>query len=114
MSRIKELRNKKFINQTRLASELHVSQQKISQLEQGICLPSRELAVALSKYFNVSTDYIYGISDDPYIKIKSYRTKDRAEYAEDKKFFQDYLKLSDNRKYEIRYFVDYFYNHPID
>ena len=63
MSRIKELRKQKKISQEKLAKELNVHQTAVSQWEQGRTTPDSQLLPNIAKYFNVSTDYILGITD---------------------------------------------------
>ena len=56
--RIKALRKKKGITQTQLGEVLGVGQKSISMIEKGMCNPTMQQLVALSNYFEVSTDYI--------------------------------------------------------
>lgn len=64
MNRIKEVRKKQGYSQQSLAMKLNVNQTAISQWERGTTTPSASLLKQLSKLFNVSTDYLLGISDD--------------------------------------------------
>lgn len=64
MNRIKEVRKKQGYSQQSLAIKLNVNQTAISQWERGTTTPSASLLKQLSKLFNVSTDYLLGISDD--------------------------------------------------
>ncbi len=60
-TRIKELRNAKNISQEELANELLVSRQTISKWESDIVSPDINNIEMISKFFEVSTDYIiYG------------------------------------------------------
>jgi transcriptional regulator with XRE-family HTH domain len=60
--RIKELRQKKGISQTQLAKEIGVSSKSISMIENGQNNPTIQQVEALSKFFNVSADYLlFGI-----------------------------------------------------
>ncbi len=63
MKRIAELRKEKGLNQTGLGLKLNVSQKMISAYESGVHQPSIETLVQMSKLFNVSVDYIIGVSD---------------------------------------------------
>lgn len=56
--RIKALRKKKGITQSQLGEVLGVGQKSISMIEKGMCNPTMSQLVALSNYFEVSTDYI--------------------------------------------------------
>lgn len=55
---LKEIRKKKNINQQKLAFDLSISREAISMYENGKRSPNTEMLVKLSKYFNVSIDYL--------------------------------------------------------
>ena len=61
--RIKELRNKKGYTQARLAELLNISSQAISSYETGQSLPISDVLVQLAQNFEVSTDYLLGLTD---------------------------------------------------
>ena len=61
--RIKEIRIEKNIDQKTLAKAIGVAQSAISQWENGINEPKASYIVALSKYFNVSADFLLGIEE---------------------------------------------------
>ena len=58
MNRIKELRLKNKISQTKLAKALNVHQTAVSQWEQGRTSPDMETLPKIADFFGVSTDYI--------------------------------------------------------
>lgn len=62
-SRIRLLRERKRMSQLMLGREIGVSQQIISRIENDISTLSIDLLVNWANYFNVTTDYILGISD---------------------------------------------------
>ena len=62
--KIKELRVNKKITQEELAKALQVSTQAVSKWENGGC-PDLELIPDIAAYFNVSTDYLLGRSNEP-------------------------------------------------
>lgn len=64
-TRIKKLREKKNLSQKDLAKELHISNSTLSQYESGIRVPSDEMKTTLAKYFDVSMDYLMGLSSEP-------------------------------------------------
>ncbi|MEZ3434275.1 MAG: helix-turn-helix domain-containing protein [Lachnospiraceae bacterium] len=60
--RIKGLREDKDKTQQELAEYLHVAQNTYSQYENGKREIPIEILIALCKFYNVSSDYILGIS----------------------------------------------------
>lgn len=62
--RIKYLRNEKGIGQNLLAKELQLSNASISYWETGKQEPGAEALFKLAAYFDVSADYLLGLSDD--------------------------------------------------
>lgn len=65
MYRIRDLREDRDLNQTVIAKLLQTTQQHYSKIELGISDISGERLIALAKYYNVSTDYILGLTDNP-------------------------------------------------
>jgi len=67
-TRIKKLREDKGLNQLELAKLLNISNTTLSQYESGQRTPSDDIKIKLSKTFNVSIDYLLGITDikNPY------------------------------------------------
>ena len=61
--RIKELRTEKRVGQNKLANDLSLSNASISYWETGKQEPSASALLKLAQYFNVSVDYILGLSD---------------------------------------------------
>ena len=69
MNRIKELRKSKKITQKELASHLGIADSTLSYWEQGKYEPDINALRQLSKFFNVSIDYIIGGELSEQIKI---------------------------------------------
>ena len=63
--RIRDLREDHDMKQKDLARILHCSQQVYSNYELGQRDVPTAVLIALSRLYNVSTDYILGLSDDP-------------------------------------------------
>ena len=61
--RIKSLRVERGIGQNKLAKDLCLSNASISYWETGKQIPSAEVIYKLSKYFNVSADYLLGLKE---------------------------------------------------
>ncbi|MBQ8338044.1 MAG: helix-turn-helix transcriptional regulator [Oscillospiraceae bacterium] len=66
--RIRDLREDHDLTQKQLAKELNCSQQVYSNYELGQRDIPTDILIKLSNYFNVSVDYILGISDNPNIQ----------------------------------------------
>ena len=64
-SRIKELRKEKRINQMDLAKLLNITRTQVSDIENGKTTTSLERLCILAEHFDVSSDYLLGLSDDP-------------------------------------------------
>ena len=62
--RLKELRKENGLTQKDLAKILYVNQSAVSKYELGTNLPENRFLVQLADYFNVSTDYLLGKSDN--------------------------------------------------
>jgi len=63
--RLRALRIAKDVPQTTLANLLGVTRTQISDLENGKTTTSIERLVQLAEYFDVSTDYLLGRTNDP-------------------------------------------------
>ena len=61
--RIRDLREDKDLNQTEIAKMLNISQATYSRYESGHLDVPSEVLIALSKFYNVSVDYILGLKD---------------------------------------------------
>ncbi|MCC4486025.1 helix-turn-helix domain-containing protein [Limosilactobacillus reuteri] len=66
-NRIRELRLKNHITQTELAKKIHVSPQVISKYEKNERKPKIDKLQGLANFFNVSVEYLMGLSDQPHV-----------------------------------------------
>lgn len=62
--RLKQLRKEKGLSATQLGKELNISYQAILLWENGERDIKLSYAIMLAKFFNVSIDYLAGISDE--------------------------------------------------
>ena len=62
-SRIKQLREKRGLIQEILAVELGITQQMLSKYERDSSIIKVDVLKKLAGYFNVTTDYLLGLSD---------------------------------------------------
>ncbi len=63
--RLYELRTSHSLNQKQLGEIVGLSHKAISTMESGTRYTTIEKLVQLADYFDVSTDYLLGLSDDP-------------------------------------------------
>jgi len=95
--RIKALRKKKGITQTELGVILGVGQKSISMIEKGMCNPTIQQIEALSKFFNVSADYIlFGIESTKDIEPIEQEILDII--RDDKTIFGKLIKMLEAKK----------------
>lgn len=73
--RIRLLRMEKGISQIQLADALGVTKQSISNWENDNIQPSIEMLVKLSKFFDVSTDYLLGLDEKRSLNIENLTDK---------------------------------------
>lgn len=62
-SRIKQLREKRGLIQEILAAELGITQQMLSKYDRDVTLIKVDILKKIATYFNVTTDYLLGVSD---------------------------------------------------
>lgn len=65
MYRIRELRESEGLSQAEVAQIIKTTQQQYSKIEIGKADISGEKLMLLAKYYNVSVDYILGLSKEP-------------------------------------------------
>lgn len=64
-SRIKELRNLKKLTAEKVANSIDIDRSTLSNIERGDKTPGMEILIKLANFYNVTTDYILGLSDSP-------------------------------------------------
>lgn len=62
-SRIKILREKRGLIQEILAADLGITQQMLNKYERDVTVIKVDILKKLAEYFNVTTDYLLGLSD---------------------------------------------------
>lgn len=110
MLRLKELRKEKGNTQAEIAQIIGITRAAYTNIENGKREPDIDTVLKLASYFDVSTDYIYGLSNDkkPTLLSESGLTPDGMRIAEKvsqlsehhKKAVEDYiafLKTKENQ-----------------
>lgn len=102
MNRLKLLREEKKLIQKDIAKLLNVSIPAVNQYESGKRDMSTETVIKLAEYFNVSTDYLLGKTD---IRNPGKQIDDVLNEAMIGMSKQDYEKLTETQKKQIRDFA---------
>lgn len=80
--KIKMLRESRGITQSELASRLGITRSGVNAWEMGISTPSTHYIIILAKFFNVSTDYLLGISETSTISVDGLSDREIASLVE--------------------------------
>lgn len=65
MNRIRDLREDRDFSQAEIAKIIKTTQQQYSKIENGKADISGEKLKRLALFYNISADYILGLSDEP-------------------------------------------------
>ena len=65
-ARLKQVRNLKGVSQSGAAKYFGITKVGYQNYEAGRRNPSVEMLPRLARYFNVSLDYLFGLSDEPH------------------------------------------------
>ncbi len=99
-SRVRELRLKRGLKQEALGGMLGVSQQTISKIENSMDSVSIDLLINLSRYFNVTTDYILGLSDEKRNLLQSSQANKKVNDYYD--FIMEIEELTESNRNVVR------------
>lgn len=99
MIRLKELRKSKNINQQKLALKLNITQAAVSKYELGLSEPDISTLIKIADIFNVSIDYLIGLSDKP---IQYY---DSNISLKESALINNYRKLDDIQKAKVEAYI---------
>lgn len=97
MENLKKIREKRNINQLKLAMDIGITQESISKYETDNAFPSKDVLIKLSNYLNCSIDYLLDRTDNPTINNTKISTED--EKLENLIF--RYKRLSDENKNKL-------------
>lgn len=64
--RLRDIREDRDLTQRQVADYLHIRQNTYSQYENGQRGLPIDTLIKLARYFDVSTDYILGLTDEPH------------------------------------------------
>ncbi len=97
--RLKELREKSGLNQEGLGLKLSLSQSTISAYEIGERTPDLNTLIRIAKFFNVSIDYLAGLSNIKQIIQTSDLSSDELEHL------YTYRQLSKNDQEKVNAYI---------
>lgn len=106
MNTIKKLRQEKELTQVQLAEILDIDQTTVSKWELEKALPDTQMLIRLAKFFDVSTDFLLGISSFYYPDIIKEKT---AELSPDGKELLDIFNaLEPMHRVQVLEYARYF------
>ena len=76
MENLRKIREKRNINQLKIAMDIGITQESISKYETGNAFPSKEILIKLADYFNCSIDYLLNRTDNPNINKEKISKED--------------------------------------
>lgn len=103
-NRIRELRKSLNMSQEALAEIIHTTQQAVSRMENHAYDIPSELLIKMSEHFNVTTDYILGISDTKRDYNGQYRMNQEMDKCYD--IVLRYQNLSETNQKTLRCILD--------
>lgn len=80
--KIKSLREKSGLTQSDLSKKLGITRSGVNAWEMGLSVPSTQYIVALAILFNVSTDYLLGLSTTSTISVEGLNDREIASIVE--------------------------------
>lgn len=97
MENLRKIREKRNINQLKIAMDIGITQESISKYETGNAFPSKEILIKLADYLNCSIDYLLNRTDNPNIN------KDKISKEDEKieNLIFRYKSLSDENKNKL-------------
>jgi transcriptional regulator with XRE-family HTH domain len=69
--RLRSLREAQNLTQKDLAERLHISESQIFRYEKDDIEPRADVVVKVAEYFNVTADYLLGLSEEQGVYVKS-------------------------------------------
>lgn len=98
--RLSELRKDKGLTQEKFGQIINVNRDSISTYETNKSEAPYDVIIKIAKYFNVSLDYLFGLTDDPI----SYNPKNIIKLPDD--FPEELIPT-------VKLFINYIKNNPL-
>lgn len=104
MNTIKKLRNEKGLTQMNLAELMGIDQTTVSKWELGKATPDTPILIRLAEFFDVSTDYLLGLSNYYYPDF----IKSENKYSDEElQLLEDFRSLPRQEKAQAAEYVHY-------
>lgn len=100
MNRLRELRKEKRLSLIELADDVHINKSSIARFEIGEVEMKADTLKLFADYFNVTTDYLLGNTDE---RTPSTTSLDNVDFA----FYNQHGIVSDEDKEEIESFIKF-------
>lgn len=109
--RLTAIRKMKKLKQKDVADTLHLERSTYSGYESGKSKPSIKKLIELADFFNVSTDYLLGRTDNPIILNVIYDVEEdidlyKIKIAEDISTWDKYISMESSDKKAVNEFID--------
>ncbi|MBQ3762101.1 MAG: helix-turn-helix transcriptional regulator [Clostridia bacterium] len=99
-SRLRDVRKDNGDTQETLGKKLNVATPTVSKWEQGLTEPSFDILKQICRMYQVSADYLLGLSDDDPILNKKRQTKLSGESRAVLRRFEEFLIFQDSKRKE--------------
>lgn len=99
-SRLKKLRTEKNFSQKQVASDMGISITTISQYESDSRFPNKEMLKRLCKYYQISSDYLLGLTDIKHAPLSKEEAKEKMMMSKQMDLICDLIDMiqPENRK----------------
>lgn len=94
--RIRQLRIINRLTAKEFGDIFNISHSSVSLYESGKRTPNIDLVIRIAKYFNVSTDYLLGITDIPYFVSPDYNKDINYDIAKNIEIIVNQIDIRDN------------------
>ena len=96
MKNLRKIREKRNINQLKVATDLDITQESISKYETNRAMPSSNVLIKLADYFNCSVDYLLDRTENP--KMNTENVSSQSEEIENLIFRFNKLSIENKNK----------------
>ena len=102
---IKDLRKEIGCTQNKLADILGITQDSVSLWENGKRIPDTQYIIAMAKFFDVSADYLLGLSDE-YQSLRLHKESSLSNLAPNEdKLLKTYRAMSEKEKALLEQYI---------